>query len=116
GAPIRCRRTSSASACSASPRRPTTTRRRPSRTSRRTPDPPVVDEPGPVDALFSGAAEIGRTDAVLVQRGGSVLLERYGEGIDAGTALGSWSMAKSMLHAAVGMLVDEGALDLDAPA
>jgi CubicO group peptidase (beta-lactamase class C family) len=30
--------------------------------------------------------------------------------------LRSWSMAKSILHAAVGMLVDDGQLDLHAPA
>ena len=70
----------------------------------------------PIDALFSGSPDIGRTDAVLVQRAGTVLLERYGEGVDAGTTLRSWSMAKSMLHAAVGMLIEDGALELDAPA
>ena len=70
----------------------------------------------PVEALFSGAPEVGRTDALLVQRGGQVVLERYGDGVDAGTTLRSWSMAKSMLHAVVGMLVDEGRLVLDDPA
>jgi CubicO group peptidase (beta-lactamase class C family) len=69
-----------------------------------------------VDALFSGAPEVGRTDALLVQRAGEVVLERYGEGVDATTTLRSWSMAKSMLHACVGMLVADGALALDEPA
>ena len=64
-----------------------------------------------VDALFSGSPEIGRTDALLVQRGGEVVLERYGDDVDASTTLRSWSMAKSMLHAVVGMLVADGALD-----
>jgi CubicO group peptidase (beta-lactamase class C family) len=71
---------------------------------------------GPVDALFSGADDIGRTDALLVQQRGEVILERYGDGVDAFTTLRSWSMAKSMLHACVGMLVADGALELDAPA
>jgi CubicO group peptidase (beta-lactamase class C family) len=70
----------------------------------------------PVDALFSGLPEVGRTDALLVQQAGEVVLERYGDDVDASTTLRSWSMAKSMLHACVGMLVDEGALELDAPA
>jgi CubicO group peptidase (beta-lactamase class C family) len=70
----------------------------------------------PVDALFAGTPEVGRTDALLVQRGGEVVLERYGDGVDASSTLRSWSMAKSMLHAVVGMLVDDGALELDAPA
>jgi CubicO group peptidase (beta-lactamase class C family) len=71
---------------------------------------------GPVDTLFSGAPGIGRTDALLVTRHGETVIERYGEGIGADTRLRSWSMAKSVLHAAVGILVAEGALDLDAPA
>lgn len=70
----------------------------------------------PVDALFSGSPEVGRTDALLVQRGGEVVVERYGDGVDASSTLRSWSMAKSMLHAVVGMLVDEGRLALDEPA
>ena len=45
-----------------------------------------------------------------------MVLERYGDGIGEGTTLRSWSMAKSMLHAAVGMLVAEGALVLPAGA
>lgn len=69
-----------------------------------------------LDALFSGAPEVGRTDAVLVQRGAEVVLERYGDGVDASTTLRSWSMAKSMLHAVVGMLVEEGRLAMDEPA
>jgi CubicO group peptidase (beta-lactamase class C family) len=70
----------------------------------------------PVAALFSGEPEVGRTDALLVLQRGAVVLERYGEGVDASTPLRSWSMAKSMLLAVVGMLVADGRLDLDAPA
>jgi CubicO group peptidase (beta-lactamase class C family) len=71
---------------------------------------------GPADELLSGAPTIGRTDALLVQQHGEVVLERYGEGVDASTTLRSWSMAKSQLHAAVGLLVAEGRLALDEPA
>lgn len=70
----------------------------------------------PVEVLFGGSEDVGRTDAVLVQQRGEIVLERYGEGVGATSTLRSWSMAKSMLHAAVGMLVDEGALVVDARA
>ena len=50
-----------------------------------------------VDSLFNGAnPDLGRTDAFVVVHGGRVVIERYGEGIDAGSTLISWSMAKSM--------------------
>ena len=57
---------------------------------------------------------------------GQVVFERYGQQPDtlfgpggpvtADTTLVSWSMAKSITHAAVGVLVGEGRLQLDAPA
>jgi CubicO group peptidase (beta-lactamase class C family) len=62
---------------------------------------------------------------VVVHRG-RLIHERYDnalvnwEGpdipVDRDTQLLSWSMAKSILHAAVGVLVGDGALDVDAPA
>jgi CubicO group peptidase (beta-lactamase class C family) len=70
----------------------------------------------PVDELFAGHEGVGRTDAVVVRQGGSTLLERYRDGLGPGDVRRSWSMAKSMLHAVVGMLVDEGRLSLEAPA
>ena len=58
--------------------------------------------------------------------GGEVVHERYGyqpesifgpgEPVTAETPLISWSMAKSIVHAATGVLVGDGAIDLDAPA
>ncbi|MFT5203063.1 MAG: CubicO group peptidase (beta-lactamase class C family) [Candidatus Aldehydirespiratoraceae bacterium] len=68
------------------------------------------------DTLFSGADEIGRTDALVVAQDGELVFERYRDGVAETDTLRSWSMAKSMLHAAVGMLVTDGQLDLDAPA
>jgi CubicO group peptidase (beta-lactamase class C family) len=70
---------------------------------------------GALDQLFGGGP-VGRTDAVVVARGGDTIVERYGPGVTASTTLRSWSMAKSMLHAVVGILVDEGRLEMDAPA
>jgi CubicO group peptidase (beta-lactamase class C family) len=68
----------------------------------------------------------GTTYAVAVVQGGELIAERYGgtlehwdrpaEPVVPHTRLLSWSMAKSMLHAVVGMLVAEGRLELDAPA
>jgi CubicO group peptidase (beta-lactamase class C family) len=78
-----------------------------------------------VDRAFTDP-EVGTTYAVVVVQGGRLLVERYGgelehwdrpnETVVADTPLLSWSMAKSMLHAVVGMLVAEGRLDLEAPA
>ena len=56
---------------------------------------------------------LGDTHALLAVQHGETVFERYGEGIDAETTLPSWSMAKSMLHAVVGMLVLDGAMKLD---
>lgn len=68
---------------------------------------------GPVNRLFADAA-LGRTDALVVVHGGEVVVERYGDGITCDMPLRSWSMAKSVLHAAVGLLVADGRLDVDA--
>ena len=68
----------------------------------------------------------GLSLALVIRQGGEVLLERYGHQPDtvfgpgapvtADTTLISWSMAKSITHAAVGVLVGEGRLRLEAPA
>jgi CubicO group peptidase (beta-lactamase class C family) len=98
-----------------------------------TPDPdgwPVEVAPSAVvelvDELITDEARYGMTYAVLVIRGGCVLVERYGgelpsfehppEPVAPTTPLLSWSMAKSILHAAVGVLVGDGRLELDTPA
>jgi CubicO group peptidase (beta-lactamase class C family) len=79
-----------------------------------------------VDDLFARPADEGLTLALLVQRNGVVVEERYGVQpenifqpaitITAESTLTSWSMAKSITHAAVGVLVADGALDPAAPA
>jgi CubicO group peptidase (beta-lactamase class C family) len=50
---------------------------------------------------------------VIVVQGGEVVAERYGAGVGPTTTLPSWSMAKSMLHAVVGLCVGDGTLSLD---
>lgn len=80
-----------------------------------------------LDAVMDPDGGLGRTRAVVVVHRGRLVAERYGdrtdpwgeitgEPVDETTPLVSWSMAKSMLHAVVGMLVDEGRLRLDEPA
>jgi CubicO group peptidase (beta-lactamase class C family) len=75
---------------------------------------------------FDPEGPLHQTYAVVVVHHGRLVLERYdgllpqwdkpGKPVVRDTPLLSWSMAKSMLHAVVGMLVAEGRLDLDAPA
>lgn len=75
-----------------------------------------------VDALLARAfdgdrpAALAHTRAMLVVQGGKIVAERYSEGIGKDTRLQSWSMSKSFLHAALGMAVVDGKLNLQAPA
>jgi CubicO group peptidase (beta-lactamase class C family) len=79
-----------------------------------------------LDDLFATDAAHGVSLATVVMHDGYVIAERYGRQPDtpfgpgsdvtADTPLISWSMAKSITHAAVGILVGEGRLQLDAPA
>ena len=59
---------------------------------------------------------LGETHALLVVQGGSITFERYGEGFTAESTHHSWSKAKSITQALVGMLVRDGKLDIHAPA
>ena len=54
----------------------------------------------------------GVTHALLVVHGGKVVHEFYGEGINQDSTLISWSMAKSMTQALVGMAVKDGLLNI----
>lgn len=76
--------------------------------------------------LFTDPDAGGTSLALVVDVGGEVVAERYGvqpatpfgpsAAVDAETPLVSWSMAKSITHAAVGVLVGDGRLDPAAPA
>jgi CubicO group peptidase (beta-lactamase class C family) len=63
-----------------------------------------------------GEAPTVRTRAVVVVYRGRIVAERYAPGFSAQTRLLSWSMAKSVVNALVGVLVRRGELDLAAPA
>jgi CubicO group peptidase (beta-lactamase class C family) len=77
-------------------------------------------------SAFDPAGPLHDTYAVVVVQGGRLVYERYdgslprfdgpGRPVGPETPLLSWSVAKSMLHAAVGMLVGDGRLDPDAAA
>jgi CubicO group peptidase (beta-lactamase class C family) len=90
---------------------------------------PAGVEPGLAPLLeeaFDDTSPIATTHAVVIVQHGRIVFERYHGALEhfdrpptpitADVPLLSWSMAKSMLHATVGLLVGEGRLDLDAPA
>jgi len=66
-----------------------------------------------VDAAFAGPA---RTLGVVVVYRDRIVAERYAPGWDAHTAYRTWSTAKSLTGALVGVLVGRGDLALEAPA
>ena len=79
-----------------------------------------------LDEAFDDASPIATTHAVVIVHHGRIVYERYHGALEhfdrpptpitAETPLLSWSMAKSVLHAVVGLLVGDGRIDLDAPA
>jgi len=82
---------------------------------------------GELDDLFGRPADEGVTLAFVLLRGGELVAERYGlqpgnlfqpdeVAVTADTPLISWSVAKSMVHAAVGLLVADDLLDVADPA
>ncbi|MHA7899010.1 MAG: serine hydrolase domain-containing protein [Henriciella sp.] len=60
--------------------------------------------------------KIGETHAFLAVQGGEIVLERYAEGRDQSTTFPSWSKAKSITQALIGVLVGDGQIDIHAPA
>lgn len=85
--------------------------------------PAGVDLEPLLDEVMDPEGALARTRAVVVVHRGRLVAERYGDRtdawgevtgdpVDASTPLISWSMAKSMLHAVLGMLVGEGRLSM----
>jgi CubicO group peptidase (beta-lactamase class C family) len=60
--------------------------------------------------------DLGETHALLIVQGGRLIVERYGPGQGPDQTYPSWSMAKSITQALVGVLVGDGLLDIHAPA
>ena len=80
-----------------------------------------------IDDLFARPADEGVTLAFVILRHGEIVAERYGrrppnlfqpdeEPITPETSLISWSIAKSITHAALGILVGDRRIDLVDPA
>ena len=59
---------------------------------------------------------LGETHALLVVHAGRLVFERYGAASSATATQPSWSMAKSITQALVGILVGDGRLDIHRPA
>ena len=83
--------------------------------------PPGVDRArlhAILDAIFADPQPetTVQTDALLVVHRGRIVAERYGNGHGPDTPQPSWSMAKSILQAVVGVLVRQGRLDVSKPA
>lgn len=99
--------------------------------------PPAAAVDGGLDALLDGLigagteARIGHTNALAIVHRGRIVAERYGERemgplaelagvrpgpLGPGDPLYSWSMAKSLLHLAVGVARADGLLDHRDPA
>ncbi len=77
------------------------------------------------DEIFDRPSDQGVSLALMVLRNGEVIHERYGRQpdtafgpggpVDDSTSLISWSMAKSITHALVGLAVGDGILDRSEP-
>lgn len=59
---------------------------------------------------------LGETHSLVIVKDGAIVAERYGEGFSASDTYPSWSMAKSMTQALIGILVKDGKIDIQAPA
>jgi CubicO group peptidase (beta-lactamase class C family) len=68
------------------------------------------------DRLFDLSDAQGVTYALLVVKKGELIYERYDAGANPIYLQYSWSMAKSVVQAMVGILVRQGQLDIHAPA
>ena len=69
-----------------------------------------------LEALLDNAfvsRQVGETRAIVIVHHGRIVAERYGNGYNANTALPGWSMAKSVVNALAGVMVQQRALALD---
>ena len=69
-----------------------------------------------VDSIFDLEPAQGVTYALLIVKDGRLICERYDAGANPMYLQYSWSMAKSITHALVGILVRQGRIDIYQPA
>ena len=67
------------------------------------------------DAFDKPAPGLGETREVVIIRGGRLIYERAAAGYSTNMRLVSWSMAKSVTQALVGIAVAQGKVDIDKP-
>lgn len=60
--------------------------------------------------------DLRETHALVVIHGGRLVIDRYGAGVTATDTLASWSVAKSITQALIGLVVKDGLADIAAPA
>ncbi len=83
--------------------------------------PQLTGDPAQLQSLLDQAFDpaavgvLGQSLACLVVQGGKIVAERYSPEVTDQTPLISWSVGKSITHAAVGILVADGLLDPTAP-
>ena len=78
-----------------------------------------VDQAGltaAIGRMMAQPPELGLTLAVAIAHRGRLVAEAYADSADRDTTLISWSTAKSVTHALVGILARQGRLDPSAPA
>jgi len=62
-----------------------------------------------------GPADLGPTHAFVAIQGGKLVVEAYADGYGPGQTYPSWSMAKSILQALIGIAVDQGRINIFEP-
>jgi CubicO group peptidase (beta-lactamase class C family) len=67
------------------------------------------------DAFVAHAPGLGETREVVIIQGGRLVFEQYAPGYAPDMPLVSWSMAKSVTQALVGVAVRQGRVDIDKP-
>jgi CubicO group peptidase (beta-lactamase class C family) len=67
------------------------------------------------DAFGRRIAQLGETREVVIIQGGRLVHEQYAPGYTKDTRLVSWSMAKSVTQALVGVAVQQGRVSIDRP-
>jgi CubicO group peptidase (beta-lactamase class C family) len=67
------------------------------------------------DWAFDRASPEQVTLSLVIVHDGRIVHERYAPGVDVTTKTRTWSVAKSLAVTLIGMMVDQGRMDLDAP-